>query len=439
MPLISPMSLSLIVFLIAYLFIATEKVDKTVAALLGAMTVIGLHLAPYEELLHKVDLNVVFLLVGMMIIVNVLSTTGVFEWVAITIAQKARGNGILILILFVLVTAGISALLDNVTTVILIAPVTILITQLLELPTVPFLIMEAIFSNIGGTATLVGDPPNIVIGSQTSLTFNDFLINLSPIILAMMILFSGILVMLFARRTKVGEDMKKRVALAKPDKAIIRPKVLWRALPVFGLVLLGFFLSRTLNIEPGAVAMTGAFLMLLVCKVHVHEALEKVEWSTILFFIGLFIMIGSLEHNHVFELMGEKIVALTSGKLFLTALVILWASAILSAIVDNIPLVIAMIPVIKSIIPSFSTQMHLTAIQTHAQITAPLFWALALGACLGGNGTLIGASANVVISQIARRNRYRLTFMDFTRYGVPFTFLSLLMSTVYLYLRYFRN
>ncbi len=439
MPLISPMSLSLIVFLIAYLFIATEKVDKTVAALLGAMTVIGLHLAPYEELLHKVDLNVVFLLVGMMIIVNVLSTTGVFEWVAITIAQKARGNGILILILFVLVTAGISALLDNVTTVILIAPVTILITQLLELPTVPFLIMEAIFSNIGGTATLVGDPPNIVIGSQTSLTFNDFLINLSPIILAMMILFSGILVMLFARRTKVGEDMKKRVALAKPDKAIIRPKVLWRALPVFGLVLLGFFLSRTLNIEPGAVAMTGAFLMLLVCKVHVHEALEKVEWSTILFFIGLFIMIGSLEHNHVFELMGKKIVALTSGKLFLTALVILWASAILSAIVDNIPLVIAMIPVIKSIIPSFSTQMHLTAIQTHAQITAPLFWALALGACLGGNGTLIGASANVVISQIARRNRYRLTFMDFTRYGVPFTFLSLLMSTVYLYLRYFRN
>lgn len=430
---------AIVIFLLTYTAIASEKVDKSIAALLGASAVIMLHLAPYEELLHKVDLNVIFLLIGMMMIVNVLALTGIFEWIAIKLAQQADGKGFVILVEFMLATAVLSAFLDNVTTVILIAPVTILITQILEMPTVPVLILEAIFSNIGGTATLVGDPPNILIGSQTSLGFNDFLIHLGPIILVIMGVSLVVIGCVFRKACQTSPEARMRIRKAKPHLAIIEPDMLRKALPVFCLVLLGFVLGRILKIEPGIVALAGGFLMVLVCGVNVHEALEKVEWSTILFFVGLFLLIGSLEVTGLFEIMGNQVVAATMGNLLLTSMVILWSSAIFSAIVDNIPLVIAMIPLIKSIIPAYSVQMGIAdspeAIQV--QIAQPLFWALALGACLGGNGSLIGASANVVVAQIAKRNKYKLSFWDFTRYGAPMMFLSLLFSTAYIYLRYF--
>jgi len=417
----------IIVFLVVYFFIATEIIDKTIAALIGAGLMIGLHLVGYEEALHSIDMNVLFLLVGMMIVVNTLTDTGVFEWLAIKLARLAKGNGLVLAIFFMILTAVLSAFLDNVTTVILMAPITILLCQLLEIPAVPILIMEAVFSNIGGTATLVGDPPNILIGSQTHLSFNDFLINLSPPVLVMLVVLLGVMALMFRKTIKTTEQTRKRIEQSRPEKAILQPLVLKKALIVFGLILAGFFGGRALDIEPGIIALVGAMVMVLVCKKDIHHSLVHVEWNTILFFAGLFMMISALEHSHVFEKMGDLILHLCGGNLMATALMILWFSAIASAIVDNIPLVMAMIPLVKGIIPVFAQQMGIDdPMLIQAQIAEPLLWSLALGACLGGNGTLVGASANVVIAQVANRNGCPITFWSFTKYGFPFMIASLM-------------
>ncbi len=440
-----PMVLTIIIFVVTYAFIASEKIDKCAAAVLGSVAVIVFGLAPYTQdfnpdtgddvpgLLNKVDLNVIYLLTGMMVIVNILSRTGLFEWIAITLAQKAKGRGMVIVVNFLIATAVLSALLDNVTTVILIAPITILVTEILEIPTVPVLILEAIFSNIGGTSTLVGDPPNIVIGSKAGLTFMDFIVNLTPPILVIMIVGILIVIPIFRKRMRVPAHIRERVMKAHPEKAIIKPRVLRRALPVFALVIIGFFVGHLFHIEPGIIALGGAVLMAVVCKIDIHEVLEHVEWGTIFFFIGLFMLIGALEHNGVFEHLGMLVIQMTDGSLLLTAMAVLWFCAIFSAIVDNIPLVIAMMPLLQIIIPEYVASTGLT----EAQVSQPLYWSLALGACLGGNGSLIGASANVVVSQIAHKNKYKLSFMDFSRYGLPMMFMSLVISTVYIYIRYF--
>ncbi|MCF7848298.1 MAG: anion permease, partial [Kiritimatiellales bacterium] len=347
----------ILVFLVVYFLIATEIIDKTIAALIGAGLVIGLHLVGYEEALHAIDLNVLFLLIGMMVVVNILTDTGVFEWLAIRLARLARGNGLLIAVFFMLLTAVLSAFLDNVTTVILMAPITILLCQLLEITAAPILIMEAVFSNIGGTATLVGDPPNILIGSQTQLSFNDFIVNLAPPVLVMVVVLLGAMVLMFRKQIKTTEQTRKRIEQSRPEKAILQPFVLKKALTVFGLILAGFFAGRVLGIEPGIIALAGAMIMVLVCKKDIHHSLLHVEWNTILFFAGLFMMIAALEHAHVFEKMGEIILHLCKGNLMATALAILWFSAIASAIIDNIPLVMAMIPLVKGIIPVFALQM----------------------------------------------------------------------------------
>lgn len=426
------------VFLVVYFFIATEIVDKTIAALIGAGLMIGLHLVGYEEALHAIDMNVLFLLIGMMIVVNTLTDTGVFEWLAIKLARLAKGNGLVLAIFFMILTAVFSAFLDNVTTVILMAPITILLCQLLEIPAVPILIMEAVFSNIGGTATLVGDPPNILIGSQTHLSFNDFLINLSPPVLVMLVILIGVMALMFRKTIRTTEQTRKRIEQSRPEKAILQPLVLKKALVVFGLILAGFFGGRMLDIEPGIIALVGAMVMVLVCKKDIHHSLVHVEWNTILFFAGLFMMISALEHSHVFEKMGDFILHICGGNLMATALTILWFSAIASAIVDNIPLVMAMIPLVKGIIPVFAQQMGIAdPMLVQAQIAEPLLWSLALGACLGGNGTLVGASANVVIVQVANRNKCPITFWSFTKYGFPFMIASLLIAHLYIYARYF--
>lgn len=433
------MTLLLIIFGLTYLLIATEKVDKTVAAGLGAAVMVMGGFVEYGKALAHIDLNVIFLLIGMMMIVNIMSKTGLFEWLAITIAQKVKGNGIVIFMLFMAVTALFSAFLDNVTTVILMAPVTILITQILEIPTVPFLLFEALFSNIGGTATLVGDPPNILIGSSADLHFNQFLTHLGPVVLIIMaVTLTG--VWLWQRKhMRVREEAKSRIMNARPKLAIIDPKRLKICLGVFGLVLLGFFVGHSFHLEPGIIALAGGLLMALLCGSNVHHVLEKVEWGTILFFIGLFMLVGALTENGVFVLLGDWVLDITRGNLLLTAVVILWVGALASSIVDNIPLVIAMIPLIHTIVPIYAQQMGITdAVAIRDQVTEPLFWSLALGACLGGNGSLIGASANVVISQIAKKNKYKMTFWSFTRCGFPVMIVSLLISTVYIYLRYFR-
>lgn len=440
-----PLVLTIIIFAVTYVFIASEKIDKCAAAVLGSSVVIILGLAPYTAetdpvtgkpmlgMLNKVDLNVIFLLTGMMVIVNILSQTGLFEWIAITLAQKAKGRGMVILINFLVATAILSALLDNVTTVILIAPITILVTQILEVPTVPVLILEAVFSNIGGTSTLVGDPPNIVIGSKAGLSFMDFVDNLGPVVAVIMVVTVLIVIPFFRKTMKVPEKIRERVMKAHPEKAIIEPRILKRALPVFAMVIIGFFVGHLFNIEPGVIALGGALFMAIVCQIDVHQVLEHVEWATIFFFIGLFMLIGALEHNGAFEMLGETVIRMTDGNLLLTTMAVLWFCAIFSAIVDNIPLVIAMMPLLQIIIPQYVVSTGLS----EAQVSQPLYWALALGACLGGNGSLIGASANVVVSQIAHKNKYKLTFLDFSKYGFPLMIISLIISTVYIYLRYF--
>lgn len=428
----------IIVFLVVYLFIATEWIDKTIAAVIGGGLVVGLHLIGYEEALHAVDLNVLFLLIGMMVVVNTLSETGVFEWLAIQLSRQAKGNGLRIAVMFMILTAVLSAFLDNVTTVILMAPITILLSQLLEIPTAPLLIMEAVFSNIGGTATLVGDPPNILIGSQAHLSFNDFLLNLSPPVLCSMAVLIGIMVVVFGKRMNTTPETRRRIERSRPEKAIIQPLVLKKALVVFGFILAGFFLGRVLDIEPGIIAIVGGLVMVAVCKKSLHRALASVEWDTILFFAGLFMMVAALEVHGVFTALGQFILSVCHGNLMLTTFAVLWVSALASTIVNNIPLVMAMIPLVQGIVPVFAKQMGLELpAEIHAQIAAPLLWALALGACLGGNGTLVGASANVVIAQIANRNGCPITFGSFTKYGFPFMIISLLVASAYIYLRYF--
>lgn len=430
---------AIVIFALTYVLIASEKIDKTLAALLGAVVMIVSGGAPYTEALHAIDMNVIFLLMGMMVIVGIMAQTGVFEWLAIHLARLAHGNGAVIMISFLLMTAVISAFLDNVTTIIMVAPLTILVTQILEIPTKPLLILEAIFSNIGGTATLVGDPPNILIGAKAQLSFNAFIFNLTPVIAIVLLISLLVVGRGYRKAMRSSEAGRDRIRRAKPALAILQPAVLRRSLVVFAFVLAGLFLGRFINIEPGLLALAGAVVMALVNRREAHEILGFVEWNTIFFFVGLFMLIFGLEHNGVFVVMGKHLLALTNGNLLITALAILWFSAIASAIVDNIPLVMAMIPLVQSMTPVFAKQMSLEGQEAviAQTITNPLFWSLALGACLGGNGTLVGASANVVISQIAKRNNHAFSFWEFTKLGFPLMVLSLVVCTGYIYLRYF--
>jgi Na+/H+ antiporter NhaD/arsenite permease-like protein len=431
--------ISISVFLAAYALMVTEKMNRTVAAMLGAAAVLLLHAVPYEAALEYVDLDVVFLLVGMMVAVDILSQTGLFEWVAIFIAQRSKGNPVVILIGLLAATALLSAFLDNVTTVVLIAPITILIAQILELPVAPFLILEALFSNIGGTATLVGDPPNILIGSKANLSFNDFIVNLSPIVvLCTLVVFAGILLLLHGS-LKTTRALRRRIMKAEPAKAILDPWRLKRGLAVFFLILGGFVSSRWLDLQPGIIAIAGAFIMILATRSDMRRAMEKVEWETILFLVGLFMLVGSLEHNGLFDNIAAFMFGHNQGRLFVTAMIVLWTSAILSAFFGNIPVVIAMIPLVHTLIASTAAELSLdpSSELMNAYVSYPMWWSLALGACLGGNGTLFGAAANVVVIQVARRNGYKLSFWDFMRYGAPVTVVTLIVSSIYIYVRYF--
>ena len=422
------------IFLVTYALIASEKLDKTAAALLGAAAAVSFGVVPYSVALHAVDLNVVLLLVGMMISVNVLASTGVFEWAVISVAKRAKGDGNKILLVMLGLTAVLSGLLDNVTTVILVAPITILLCELLALPVVPFLVMEALASNIGGTATLVGDPPNVLIASRTGLGFNDFLLSLGPPVLVMLVLAVPLVRAIFGKRFTVAPELRARVERARPERAILHPERLRRASVVFGLVMVGFFASHALGLEPGLIAIAGGLVMSVAAKVELHKTLEKVEWNSVLFFIGLFMLIGALEHHEVFTKLGEHMIQWTGGNFVATVMLVLWFSAVASAIVDNIPLVIAMLPLLQAMVPAFGEQMGLNddPEALHTAVREPLYWALALGACLGGNGTLVGASANVVIAQIGKRNGHPIGFGQFSAYGVPTMIGSLTIASLYL-------
>jgi Na+/H+ antiporter NhaD/arsenite permease-like protein len=430
--------LSLVLFVVAYLLIASEKVNKTVVAIMGGTAVIFLQLVTFEQAINGIDFNVIFLLIGMMTSVYILSKTGFFEYIAMSVAKLAKGEPRVIMIFLLIVTAVLSAFLDNVTTIIMIVPITILIMQLLEVSPIPFVIMEAIASNIGGTATLIGDPPNILIGSQANLSFNDFIIHLGPIVVLVFIVFILSSLFWFRNSFKVDEKIKERVTKAIPALAIVDKKNMKKALGVLVLMFIGFFSHDIIGVPPGVIALAGGMIMLLVCKHESEETLMRVEWSVIFFFIGMFMMIAALDVNGVIGMVGERVLHVAGNNLFLVCIIVLWSSAVFSAVLDNIPFVIVMIPLIRHFVVYFSQNAGIVDPHIiHMQVEQPLWWALALGACFGGNGTLIGSSANIVMSRISERNGYHISFMKFFKYGSMFMVQSMILCTLYIWIRYF--
>jgi Na+/H+ antiporter NhaD/arsenite permease-like protein len=430
--------ISIAIFATAYVLIATDKVNKTIVAVLGASLVLLLRIISFERAAEAIDLNVIFLLVGMMTSVSILAKTGFFEWAAISTAKLAKGNPIAIMLLLLTVTAFFSAFLDNVTCVVLFVPVTILIAQILEISPVPFVILEALASNIGGTATLIGDPPNVIIGSKGHLSFNDFLINLTPGILVVLGVFLITIYMLLRKQMTVDGSIRRRIDDAIPRLAITDKKNMVRALIVLALMMLGFFFHAVINIEVGVIALGGSMLMMIVCKAESNDALMRVEWAVIFFFIGLFIMVAALEDTGVINWIAHHLLAVAGHNLFLMCIVVLWSSAVLSAVLDNIPFVIAMVPLLKLSFTTIAQNMGIVdPIVIQHTIAEPLWWSLALGVCLGGNGTLIGASANVVSAQICDKNKYHISFWEFTKMGFPLMIQSVIISMIYIWLRFF--
>lgn len=429
---------SIIIFAVAYILIAMEKIHKTIVVIMGATLMLCLRLISFKQAEESVDFNVIFLLVGMMTAVYILSKTGFFQWTAVYVAKLAKGSPLRIMVLLVGITTVISAFLDNVTAIVLLVPVTILIAQVLEISPVPFVILEALGSNIGGTATLIGDPPNILIGLQGGLSFNSFIINLTPAIVVVFVVFIGTAIFVFKSKLRVPGSVRNRLMDAIPQLAIVDKKNMTRALIVLGCVIIAFFFARIIRLEPGFIAMAGAMVLLVVCDAEPSEAMRHVEWGVIFFFIGLFMMTACLQVNGVMDWLANSMLKISGNNLFLTCMVILWGSAILSAVLDNIPFVMAMIPLIKLMIgPIAATMAIADPALIKLKVAEPLWWSLSLGACLGGNGTLIGASANVVAVRISEKNKYPISFMTFTKYGFLFMIQSIIVCTIYIWLRYF--
>jgi len=413
------------IFALTYAVIVSERVHKTTAALLGAVIMIAARVLDQEEAFDAIDFNVIFLLAGMMIIVAVLGKTGIFQWLAIRSAKLGRGEPLRILVILSLVTAVASAFLDNVTTVVLIAPVTIFVAGSLRVSAVPFLISEAFASNIGGTATLIGDPPNILIGSAADLDFIDFLVHLTPLIVVLLVLYLLAARLFFFRGVRPNAQVRQRIMELDERQVITDLPLLRVSLAVLALTLLGFLLHGPLDYEPASVALLGASLLLLVTRQDPHDVLREIEWPTLFFFVGLFIVVGGVEEVGILENLGEKMADVTEGSRTASALLILWLSAVLSGIVDNIPYTAAMIPVVREMDADLG-----------AGRDDVLWWALALGAGLGGNVTIVAASANVLVANLAERGGQRISFWEFFRYGVLVTVGTTAVSTAYLWLRY---
>jgi Na+/H+ antiporter NhaD/arsenite permease-like protein len=423
--------IAIIVFVVAYALIASDRVNKTLVALVAAGILIVLGVVDSNDAFYSratgIDWDVIFLLLGMMIIVGVLRQTGVFEYVAIWSVKRAKGSPLRIMILLVLITASASALLDNVTTVLLIAPVTLLVCDRLAVNPVPFLIAEVFASNIGGTATLVGDPPNIIIASRAGLTFNDFLVHLTPIVLIVIAVFIGLLPWLFRGSFGVDAERVADIMSLEEREAIRDPGLLTKCGVVLVLVFAAFIAHPVLHIEPSIVALVGAGILILVSRMEQSDYLGSVEWETLLFFAGLFVMVGALVTTGVVDELAHSAIDATGGNPLLTVMLILGVSAPVSGIIDNIPYVATMTPIVAELAGSMPDFAHPDA----------LWWALALGADFGGNLTAVGASANVVMLGIARRSGNPISFWEFTRKGFVVTVMSTALSAVYLWLRYF--
>ena len=416
-------------FSIVLALIAFEKVNRTVAALLGAAIIVSFGIVGQEEAATEfIDWNTIGLLAGMMVIVAILERTGIFEYLAIKSAQWGKAKPGRILILLALVTAVLSAFLDNVTTVILMVPVTFLIADALETSPMPFLLTQVMASNVGGAATLIGDPPNILIGSAAGLSFAEFVVNLGPIVLLTLPVVLGLLYFMFRSELKGVDGAADTILSMNAAGSIRDPALLRKCLIVLGLVILAFFFHGILHLEAATIAIFGAAALMLYARAAVEEVLREVEWPTLLFFVGLFVLVGGLEVTGVVGRIAELLTSVASGGSATTAILIIWGSGIASGIVDNIPFTATMIPVIEDLAEAEGL--------SDAQVR-PLWWALALGADFGGNLTLIGASANVVVAGMSERAGRKISFLKFLAYGIPVTLVSLTLATLYVVLRYY--
>ena len=433
---LDPMMVSTVILCVTYGVIIWDKLNRAIVALLGASVMIFIGALDQDEAVKGIDWNTIGLLTGMMILVSISRRSGMFEYLAIWSAQKAKASPAGILVLLQITTAVVSALLDNVTTVLLVVPVTLAITSELDVPPYPFLFAEVFASNIGGTATLIGDPPNILIGSLVGLDFNAFLIHLAPVIVVIMAVQALMIHLLWGRALRSTPARRALVMGMSAEGAIVDWTLLKQSLVVLTAVIAGFVLARPLHLEPATIAMGGAAALMLLDNwqhhnekqsANVHKTFGDVEWITIFFFVGLFIVVHGVEVGGLLHLLANELVAATGGNLAHAGYAILWASAFLSAIVDNIPFVATMIPLIKSMAPAFGG----------ADQIEPLWWCLSLGACLGGNGTLIGASANLTVAGIAERNGIPFRFVTYMLYGMPMMIVSIAISHLYVWWRYF--
>lgn len=416
--------ISIVIFLLVMVAIVSEKVHRAAASLAGAVILLATHVLTVDSAIEHVDVNTVGVLVGMMLFVAVVKNSGLFEYIAIKSAKLTHGKPWAIMAVFAIITAVLSAFLDNVTTVLLVGPMTLAITSILKVNPVPFLLTQILASNMGGTATLIGDPPNIMIGSEAGLGFADFILNTAPVVVIIMAVSLLCFYLMFGRKLKVSDDAMQAVMELDENRAIKDKSLLIKSVVMIGLVVIGFMFHSSMGMESCTIALLAAVIMMIVGKQDIEDVIMGVEWSTILFFIGLFVVVGGMEETGVIDQLATLLIGMTGGNMVLTMLIILWVSAIVSSFLDNIPFVATLIPMILAI--QAESGMDVT----------PLWWALSLGACLGGNGTLIGASANVVLSGISNKNGYPITFMSYLKVGFPMMILSVAISMVYLLLRF---
>ena len=423
------------VFAITYILVMTERINRAIVAMLAAGVMVLAGVLTQKQAVSGVDFNTLGLLTGMMVIVAITRKSGVFQFLAVWSAKKVNADPWGILVMLALVTALLSALLDNVTTVLLVAPVTLLITETLRVSPYPYLFSQIFAANIGGTATLIGDPPNIMIGSAVGYTFNDFLFHLAPVVVVIMAVTLIPIYLIWGHSLRAHADDRRRVMEYDEGEAITDRRVLIQSLSVLTLVILGFVFAHLLHQEPSTIALFGAAVLLLLDnyprtaeqQTHaVHSALTEVEWVTLFFFLGLFIVVHGLEVTGALTLLANQLLSVTGGDMGITAMVILWGSAVASAVVDNIPFVASTIPLIKAMAPTFGGADNLM----------PLWWSLALGACLGGNGSLVGASANLIVAGFAERAGHRIRFVPFMLMAFPLMLMSIAIASGYVWLRY---
>jgi Na+/H+ antiporter NhaD/arsenite permease-like protein len=414
-----------VIFTVAYVAIASERVDRTLIALLAGLAVVAIGIIDQHDAFAAIDFNVIFLLAGMMVLAGALARTGFFQWLAARSVRLSRGEPFRLLVILSVVTAVLSAFLDNVTTVVLTTPVTLSVARTLRVSPHPYLISQILASNIGGTATLIGDPPNIMIGSAAGLDFAAFLLNLGPVTLVVFGAFLLTMRVAFRGALQAPDEEREAKLEETEASAITDPRLLTRALIVVALTMLGFLGHSFIGLEAATVALLGATILMLVGPLDPHEALKDIEWSTLFFFVGLFMLVEAVVHVGIVSGIANAIVGATGGQPGVAAIALLWFSAVASAIVDNIPYTATAIPVVERLVVS--------GLPADA-----LWWSLALGACLGGNFTIVGASANVVVANVAARAGYPIRFLEFFRYGAVVVVLSLAISTVYVALRYVR-